>query len=311
MDKVEVSSTQVISQSDNQKESTLWSDFMALIKVGIINSNLMTAFAGFWVALFYNNASFADHWVTLLLTMVGTGFVIAGGCVINNYYDRDIDHIMKRTKSRPTVTGTIPLKVILSVGIGFSVLGVLLLSFTTVQAALFGAFGWFAYVVLYTMWSKRKYTINTAIGSLSGAVPPLIGWAAVDPNLHVAAIIIFVIMFIWQTPHFLALAMKKCKEYKAAGVPMLPVVHGFAITKRQILVYVACLLPLPYLLFSLGTVFLVIATVLNVGWLALGISGFKTGNDLKWANRMFVYSLSYLTIFFLTMIIVTVPSTLF
>ncbi|UFU00902.1 heme o synthase [Radiobacillus kanasensis] len=311
MDKVEVSSTQVISQTDNQKESTLWEDFMALIKVGIINSNLMTAFAGFWIALFYNNASFADYWVTFLLTMIGTGMVIAGGCIINNYYDRDIDHIMQRTKARPTVTGTIPLKVILGLGIGISVLGIILLSFTTVQAALFGAFGWFAYVVLYTMWSKRRYTINTAIGSLSGAVPPLIGWAAVDPNLHVAAIIIFVIMFIWQTPHFLALAMKKCKEYKAAGIPMLPVVHGFSITKRQIVVYVTCLLPLPYLLFSLGTVFLVIATLLNLGWLALGISGFKTGNDLKWANRMFVYSLSYLTIFFLTMIIVTVPSTIF
>ena len=119
--------------------------------------------------------------------------------------------------------------------------------------------------------------------------------------------ILFLIMFIWHTPHFLALAMKKKDEYKAAGIPMLPVVHGFEMTKRQIVVYVACLLPLPIYLASLGTVFLITAYVLSIGWLALGIAGFFMKDDYKWATWMFIFSLNYLTIMFFMMVIVTLP----
>ncbi|MYL33003.1 protoheme IX farnesyltransferase [Pontibacillus yanchengensis] len=302
------STAQVLKTStDEASASTLGADILSLIKIGIINSNLMTTFAGFWLALYFTGASFFDHWHVFLLTMLGTAFIIAGGCIINNYYDRDIDKIMSRTQSRPTVTGTITLKNILIMGIGVTLLGLSLLSFTTWTAALLAAFGWFTYVVLYTMWSKRKYTLNTVVGSFSGAVPPLIGWAALDPGLHPVAWGLFLIMFIWQTPHFLALAMKKCEEYKKAGIPMLPVVHGFSITKRQIVLYVACLLPLPFYLHSLGTVFLLLATILTVGWLAIGIAGFFMKDDMKWATWMFVYSLNYLTILFIAMVIATLP----
>ena len=119
-------------------------------------------------------------------------------------------------------------------------------------------------------------------------------------------IVLFMMMFIWQTPHFLALAMKKCKDYKAAGIPMLPAVYGFNITKRQIVIYVACLLPLPFYLVSLGTTFVMIATLLNIGWLVMSISGFFMKNDIKWANMIFIYSLNYLMIIFLTMVVVTI-----
>ncbi|MCP3026245.1 heme o synthase [Halobacillus sp. A5] len=302
---VDTTATQVMNAA--VRETSLLADIKSLIKVGIINSNLITTFTGFWLAVYYTGASFTDQWLTFLLTMLGTAFVIAGGCILNNWYDRDIDHLMSRTESRPTVTGSIPLNVIKWMGIGVSSVGIVVLSFTTIPAALFGAFGWFTYVVLYTMWSKRKYTINTVIGSFSGAVPPLIGWAAVEPSLQLEAIMLFLIMFIWQTPHFLALAMKKKDEYKAAGIPMLPVVHGFRMTKRQIVIYVACLLPLPIYLASLGTVFLVVAFALSLGWLILGIAGFFMKDDYKWATWMFVYSLNYLTILFLTMVLVTLP----
>ncbi|MFQ3545879.1 heme o synthase [Halobacillus rhizosphaerae] len=303
---VETASSQLISKPD-VRESSLLADIKSLIKVGIINSNLITAFAGFWLALYFTGSSFFDYWATFLLTMAGTATVIAGGCIINNWYDRDIDPIMTRTRKRPTVTGTIPLPVIKYSGIALSALGAVLLLFTTWQAAAFGVFGWFVYVVLYTMWSKRKYTINTVIGSFSGAVPPLIGWAAVEPSLRSEAFILFLIMFIWQTPHFLALAMKKRDEYKEAGIPMLPVVHGFKMTKRQIVVYVACLLPLPIYLASLGKVFLIVAFLLSFGWLILGLAGFFMKNDYKWATWMFVYSLNYMTIIFLAMVLVTLP----
>ncbi|MGY0692261.1 heme o synthase [Virgibacillus sp. FSP13] len=306
MDKVESTTSQIMGKvTASEKDTPFFADFKALVKTGIVNSNLITTFTGFWLALHFTGASFMENWDVFLLTMAGTAFVIAGGCIMNNWYDVDIDPIMTRTKNRPTVTGTIPLNQVLLMGIAATSVGIILLLFTTIEAAVLGFLGWFTYVVLYTMWSKRRYTLNTVVGSFSGAVPPLIGWAAIDPDFHIAAVVLFLIMFIWQTPHFLALAMKKCKEYKAAGIPMLPVVHGFEFTKRQMVVYTACLLPLPFYLSSLGPTFLVISTLLNVGWLALGICGFFMKNDLKWANLMFIYSLNYLTIIFLLMVIVT------
>ena len=309
MNKMEATTSQVIGKAGtNSDKSAIWADFMALIKVGIINSNLMTAFTGFCLALYFSGQTLAGHWDVLTFTLGGTAFVIAGGCVLNNFYDRDIDPVMARTRKRPTVTGSIPASTVLGLGVAFTAIGFILLMLTTIQAAIIGAFGWFTYVVLYTMWSKRRYTINTAVGSFSGAVPPLIGWTAVTPTLDTTALAVFIIMFIWQTPHFLALAIKKKEEYKKAGVPMLPVVHGFDMTRRQIVLYVACLLPLPFYLSELGPVFLLIAGLLNLGWLILGISGFFMADPFKWANWMFIYSLNYLMILFITMAVVTLPA---
>jgi protoheme IX farnesyltransferase len=291
---------------DGQYPVSLLSDVKALVKIGIVNSNLMTIFTGFWLALYFTDARFLANLDLFILTMSGSGLVIAGGCVLNNWYDVDIDPAMVRTKDRPTVTGRIPLKTVLTMGLTFTGIGLLLLSFTTLAATLYAFLGWFIYVVLYTVWSKRRYTLNTAIGSFSGAMPPVIGWTAVDSSLHVIPIVLFILMFIWQTPHFLALAMKKCKDYKAAGVPMLPAVYGFNIAKRQIVIYIACLLPLPFYLVSLGSTFVAIATMLNAGWLAMSISGFFMKSDIKWANMIFIYSLFYLMIMFLSMIIVTI-----
>ncbi|UOQ85457.1 heme o synthase [Gracilibacillus salinarum] len=310
MDKIEFTTQESILSSQTNEYWYKWSELKSVMKVGIINSNTMTAFAGFWLALYYTNTSFLNYWHLLLVTLVGTAFVIAGGCVINNYYDRDIDQVMKRTRNRPTVTGSIYITHVLIIGVALSVIGILILSLASVQTAIFGFIGWFSYVVLYTIWSKRKYTINTAIGSLSGAVPPLIGWSAVDPDLHGVAWILFLLIFIWQTPHFLAIAMKKEDEYRNANIPMLPVVYGVKITKRQMLVYIICLLPIPFLLHEIGLIFVILATLLNIGWLALSIKGLYMKDDKKWSNQMFIYSLLYLTIVFLSMIIITFPSNL-
>ncbi len=287
-----------------------WSDLKALLKIGIINSNTLTAFAGFWLALYYTGTSLKTNWHLLLVCVIGTAFVIAGGCVLNNYYDRDIDRVMARTKNRPTVTGTVSLQHVLILGTAFSLIGLLTLSLASFQAALYGFIGWFSYVILYTMWSKRKYTINTAIGSLSGAVPPLIGWACVEPNLHPVAWILFLLVFIWQTPHFLAIAMKKVDDYRSANIPMLPVVHGFAITKRQMILYVTCLLPIPFFLHGIGYMFVILAALLTIGWFLLSVKGFFVKDDKKWANQMFVYSLIYLTVMFLSLILFTLPNNL-
>ena len=292
---------------DEQNTSSLITDLKSLFKAGVLIANVLPVLTGFWLALHFTEQSFSNNWGVFVLTIVGSTMVMAGALILNNWYDVDIDTIMERTKKRPTVTGNIPLKVVLTLGIVLTIIGFIFLLFTTVEAAIYGFVGWFTYVFLYTMWSKRRYTFNTIIGSVSGAVTPLIGWAAIEPGFHKIPIVLFLIIFIFQMPHTFAIAMKKCKEYKAAGVAMLPVVRGFKITKRQIVVYVACLFPLPFFLSPLGTPFIVIATILNIGWLVASINGFFTKDDLKWAHVIFLYSVNYVTILFVLMILVTLP----
>ncbi|MEW9050333.1 MAG: heme o synthase [Neobacillus sp.] len=293
------------SINPNIGKNSALKDFLALIKIGIVNSNLITTFTGLWLALHFSGQSFLSNLDTVIFTILGSSLIIAGSCSINNYIDRDIDHLMERTKARPTVTGKVVPAKVLILGIILIALGTMFLLFTTLTATVIGLLGVFSYVVLYTMWSKRQLVSNTIIGSISGAVPPLIGWAAVDGNLNIMAWSLFILMFIWQPPHFYALAMRRVEEYRAAGIPMLPVVKGFKTTKKHIVLWVALLLPTPILLTSLGIPFLILATILNIGWLALGIYGYKIKDDIKWAKLMFVYSLQYLTIIFVAMVIVT------
>ncbi|WP_226666163.1 heme o synthase [Metabacillus litoralis] len=289
------------------RETTVWKEFLALIKVGIVNSNAITTFTGIWLALYFSGKGFLTNIDIVLFTMIGSSLVIAGSCAINNYYDRDIDHLMERTKDRPTVTGKMNPIHALWIGIFLLTIGITFMLMTTLTATLISLVGVVTYVFLYTMWSKRLYTINTVIGSVSGAVPPLIGWAAIDANLSVIAWVLFLIMFIWQPPHFLALAMRRTEEYRAANIPMLPVVHGFDITKRQIMVWIVCLLPLPFYLYELGIGFVILATLLNIGWIVMGIKNFKNKEqEMKWATKMFVYSINYLTILFVSMVLFTI-----
>ncbi|CEG26688.1 heme o synthase [Bacillus sp. B-jedd] len=287
-------------------ETTAWKDFLALIKIGIVNSNLITTFTGLWLALHFSGLKFLDNLDLVFFTIAGSSLIIAGSCSINNYYDRDIDPYMERTKSRPTVNGKVQPSLALWLGLALIAVGTLFLFMTTITAAVIGIIGVFSYVVLYTMWSKRQYVSNTIVGSVSGAVPPLIGWAAIDANLDPIAWALFALMFIWQPPHFYALAMRRVEEYRAAGIPMLPVVKGLDRTKLSIILWVAALLPIPYFLKSLGIPFLILATILNVGWLALGIYGYRNKDDMRWAKRMFVYSLQYMTIIFVSMVIFSI-----
>lgn len=286
--------------------ATLLKDFLALIKIGIVNSNMITTFTGLFLAFQFSNKNFLHNLDLLFYALMGSGLIIAGSAALNNLIDRDIDPVMTRTKSRPTVTGRFKASHVLTLALSFIVIGELLLLAASWQAAMWGIAGILSYVVLYSMWSKRKYVSNTIVGSISGAIPPLIGWAAVEPTLGWGALALFLIMFAWQPPHFYALAMRRTEEYRAAGIPMLPVVKGFARTKKSILAWVLLLFPLPFLLSELGIGFLVLATALNVGWLYVAIRGFKAKDDIKWATAMFIYSLNYMTILFVAMIIFSI-----
>jgi protoheme IX farnesyltransferase len=286
-------------------ETTAWKDFLALVKIGIVNSNLITTFTGIWLALYFTNQGLFVNIDKVIFTLFGSALIMAGSCSLNNYIDRDIDHLMNRTKSRPTVTGKINPNMVAIMGITFVISGTIFLLFTTITAAVIGIIGVFSYVVVYSMWSKRQHVSNTIVGSVSGAVPPLIGWAAIDPNLDLMAWMLFLVMFAWQPPHFYALAMRRVEEYRNAGIPMLPVVKGFKRTKLAIYLWVIALIPIPFFMIELGLTFVVLSTLLNIGWLATGIYAKKYKDDIKWAKLMFVYSLQYLTIMFVSMVIVT------
>ncbi|WP_391208330.1 heme o synthase [Psychrobacillus sp. L4] len=295
------------TETDKVPETTSFiKDFLALIKIGIVNSNLITTFTGIWLAFQLTNRNFLQELDLMFYTLFGAAFIIAGSGAMNNYIDRDIDPIMKSKRARPTVTGRFKPIAVLTTSLTLLVVGEILLFLASTSAGIWGLAGIISYVVLYSMWSKRKHVSNTIVGSISGAIPPLIGWAAVEPGLSYGALALFLIMFVWQPPHFYALAMKRTEEYRAAGIPMLPVVKGFARTKRSMLLWVIFLFPLPFLLKDLGISFLVLATLLNIGWLILAIKGFRIKDDLKWATGMFVYSLNYMTILFVSMIIFSI-----
>lgn len=289
-----------------QNSSSLISDLKLLFKGLVLVSNVLPVLTGLWLAMYFTDVSLASNWDVVLVTLVGSIMVMGGALVLNNWYDVDIDSIMERTKKRPTVTGTIPLKVVLFLGISLSAAGFILLAFTTVSAVVYAFIGWFMYVVLYTMWSKRRYAFNTIIGSISGAVTPLIGWYAIDTRFHIVPFILFLILFVWQMPHTFAIAIKKYDEYKAAGVAMLPVVRGIQNTKVQMLFYIACLVPLPFFVQTLGITFVTIVTLLNVVWCLVCAWGFFEKDTLKWANVNFIYSVNYITLVFFFMIVVTI-----
>ncbi len=295
---------EVLEEDVVDQKQVSWKSYLTISKTGIVTSNLITTFTGLFLAAYYTGTTLGNNLLVTILALVGSALIIAGGCALNNYIDRDIDPLMERTKERPSVSGELSGRQILTYGLGTSFLGTIFLAMTSMVAAVFGIVGLFVYVVLYSMWTKRTTTLNTIVGSFSGAVPPLIGWAAIDPTLHPIAWSLFLIMFIWQPPHFLALAMRRVDEYRNAGVPMLPVVAGFKVTKRQIILYVAALIPVSLTLVHFGVIYTIVATLLGVGWLGLGLASYKYKDDIKWASQMFMYSLNYLTVLFVLMIVV-------
>jgi protoheme IX farnesyltransferase len=281
---------------------TIYRDYSNLVKPGITMSNVMTAFTGVWVA-----ARGAPSLSVTLATLAGSAFVVMSGCALNNVIDRDIDQRMARTASRPLPNGRIKPAAAIAVGAVAGAVGVALLDlFATPLSALMALIGLFFYVVVYTRLFKRTTTLGTLIGGISGAMPPLIGWTAVTGSLSSAAWVLFAILFVWQVPHFLSLGMRRVEDYRGAGIPLLPVVYGFAATKRQIILWTLALLPVSILLFALGAVswlYLVPALILGGVYIWKALRGLRAKDDLKWATDMFGYSLIYLTVMCVAMVI--------
>ncbi|MFJ7949891.1 heme o synthase [Lysinibacillus sp. NPDC096418] len=283
------------------------------VKTGIIKSNLIPMWAGLALGMYKNQMSLMENIPAILFATIGSALVIGAAGAFNNVYDRDIDAIMPRTQNRPTVTGEMTAKATLYLAIAMLVSGIGVLALASPLAALFGFLGVFLYVVPYTMWTKRRTIYNTEVGSFSGAVPPLIGWAAVSSDVtHPALIGLYLVMVIWQMPHFYAIAIRKHADYEAASVPMLPVVKGMRRTYYQTNFYLILLILSSFLFGSLSIGIMLVALILSVAWLIMSIYGYHSNKDqVKWATKMFVFSLLHMTILFTTVIVYSLVGVIF
>lgn len=279
-------------------------DYIQLTKPGILRSNLFAAFAGYWIA-----AKWDIDWLLLVYMLVGTTLILASACVYNNLLDRDLDIKMERTSHRALPSGRLPVRNVLIFATVLGLLGLATLVFINLLTALLGFIGMFVYVIIYTAWLKRTSTLSTVMGSFSGSMPPVLGYTAVTGSMDAGAWILFAILFFWQPPHFWALGIRRTEEYRAAGFKILPVVKGITRTKWQMLPYVVVLIPVSVLLYSygyVGMIYLIVSLVLGILWLLLCISGLFTKDDDRWARRTFIFSINYLLVTFIVMIIDTV-----
>ena len=274
-------------------------DYVRLTKPRIISLLLFTTGAAMFVAAGGNPGGWLFLW-----TMIG-GYLAAGGAnAINQYIDRDIDDIMHRTDARPVVVGRVTPGRALAFGISLGVLSALVIGLSSNWlAAALALLGLLLYVGVYTLWLKRTSIHNIVIGGSAGAVPPMVGWAAVTGDLSLTAWLMFAIVFYWTPPHFWALALMLKRDYAAAGVPMLPVVHGVAETKRQILLWTFVMIAvtiLPVASGAAGLLYLVSAVLLGAVFLYLSWRLYRDP-EIGWAKATFHYSLLYLALIFVAL----------
>jgi protoheme IX farnesyltransferase len=273
-------------------------DFLALLKPRVMSLVVFTGLAGIVAAP--GSVHPLTAFTALLCIAVAAG---ASGC-LNMAYDSDIDGLMARTATRPIPMGHIGRDEALTFGWTLSIGAVATMGlFVNFLAAGLLAFTVFFYVVVYTLWLKRRTPQNIVIGGLSGALPPAIGWAAVTGDLPLAPLLLVAIVFMWTPPHFWALSLWRSGDYARAGVPMLPVVKGKAHTRLQILLYTLVLVPLgaaPALLGLGGALYLAGAAGIGLWFLWEAVAVYRERDEVKEpaAHRLFGVSLLYLTVLF-------------
>jgi protoheme IX farnesyltransferase len=264
-------------------------NYYLVTKPGIILGNLVTVTAGFLLA----SKGAVDPWL-FLSTLGGLGFIIASACVFNNFIDRQLDRKMERTKDRVLAKGLISESNAIFFAVGLGIAGGLLLLLRTNLLTLFVAsIGFFVYVVLYSLW-KGRTIYGTAIGSIAGAVPPVVGYCAVSNHFDAGALILFLMLVLWQMPHFFAIALFHLEDYTAAGIPVLPIQKGVFRTKIHMLLYIFSFSTMAMMLTFFnytGYLFLIVASSCGLTWLWLCARGFNTEDDSLWGRRMFRLSL--------------------
>ena len=270
--------------------------YVALTKPRIIELLLVTTVPTMVVA----ERGLPSAWL-MAATVLGGTLAAGGANAINMVVDRDIDRLMQRTKGRPLVTGAVTPRAALTFAVSLEVLAFAFLASTVnLLAAVLAVSATFFYVFVYTLWLKRRSSQNIVIGGAAGAVPVLVGWAAVTGTLSLAPVVLFAIIFLWTPPHFWALAIRYREDYVAADVPMLPAVVSFARTARQIVVYTV-LLWAASLLFApvagMGVLYVAAAVVLGGVFLHMAVKLARDATPAL-AMRLFGYSITYVTLLF-------------
>jgi protoheme IX farnesyltransferase len=269
-------------------------DFYELTKPRLNFLVLVTTLVGYYMAV-----RTREDWRFLIHTLLATALTAAGASVLNQVIERDYDKLMPRTRLRPLPDGRIsPGEAILYgcvLGLGGVVYLALAVNYLT---AILGTFTFLSYLFVYTP-MKRWTTLNTVIGAIPGAIPPVMGWTAVHGTFGPQAAVLFCILFFWQMPHFLAIAILYRNDYAAGGFKMLPVVdEGLHVTGRQIVLYNACLIPItlmPTLLHMTGVVYFVLAMLLGIGYLSFGLICAST-RERGDARKLFFASIIYLPV---------------
>jgi protoheme IX farnesyltransferase len=277
-----------------------WRDYVTLTKPRIMSLLLITGLC----AMFVGAQGAPGAWL-VLTTMTGLALACGGASALNHVLDRDIDKLMgKRTRARPLAAERMPASRALEFGLTLSAFSfVLLASLVNVLAAVLALVGNLFYVLVYTRWLKRTTPQNIVIGGAAGAVPPLVGWAAVTGNLTLPALWLFLIVFFWTPPHFWALALLIRRDYEAARIPMLPVVRGARETTRQIVLYSLVLVAVtivPFVWGTLGLVYLAAALALGAAFLLLAVR-LRRETSPRQASLLFHFSLLYLALLFVAM----------
>lgn len=278
---------------------------MQLTKPGIVLGNAITAAGGFALA----SRGHIDCRL-LATTLVGLCLVIASACVWNNCIDRERDARMARTRHRALVVGKVAPSSAARFAMLLGVLGSSILAlYANLLAMCIALFGLLIYVALYSLW--KYYSAHaTLVGSMAGAAPAVVGYCAVTHSLDVGALLLFVMIALWQMPHFFSIAIYRLEDYAAASIPALPVIRGVSVAKRHTLLYLIAFVFVAGMLTLFGytgSAYLAAVVLLGAAWLWLCIQGFTSASDALWAQRMFRFSL--VTIVMLCLMMALDPST--
>jgi protoheme IX farnesyltransferase len=275
--------------------------YYLLTKPGMVRGNAFIAICGF----FFAARGHIDWWL-LVAMLTGISLIIAAACVFNNYIDRGIDIKMARTKNRALAKNLIPKKNALIYGTILGSIGTVILAYYTNMVTLgLAGLGFLFYVIFYSI-EKRRSIHGTLVGAVSGATPPVIGYCAVTGTFDLGALLLFIILLLWQMPHFYAIAMYRLDDYAAAKIPVLPVKQGIDETKKAMLPYIIAFtvatLTLNFFGYA-GPLYILVAGLLDILWLLLWMEGMRTSDTRRWARKMFFLSLIVLMGLFITIAI--------
>ena len=281
---------------------TTWRDFYELTKPRVVMLIVFTAIVG----MFLSVPGLPDLGALFFGTL-GIGMAASSAAVFNHVLDARTDIRMTRTRARPLPQQKLTARTALTFGFGLGVISMIILWYlVNPLTAVLTFSSLIGYAVVYTVWLKHATPQNIVIGGAAGAAPPVLGWAAITNDVTSGALLLFLIIFIWTPPHFWALAIARKEEYAKVDIPMLPVTHGEAYTRLNILLYSILLLVitvLPYLIGMSGLIYLTSAAVLGIYFLYYAIRLYRDYDDVELPMNMFKYSISYLGFLFAALLI--------